>query len=334
MTAAGANAIDQSFGSTVNSAFLPYDYPFAVRRFLDHYKPSVGLLMETEIWPNLLAECSARALPIALANARMSERSARGYRRLSPLTRPAFESLRIVCAQTEADADRIAALGAHRVTVTGNLKFDVQSDPRLLASGQVLRQSLGNKRVLLFASTREGEEALLMRAIENRLPEDVAVVFVPRHPQRFDQVATLLSESRLSFARRSSGESPMSAMALLGDTMGEMPAYYAAADVAFVGGTLLPYGGQNFIEASAIGVPVVMGPHTHNFSEATRLAVASGAAVQVSDAGRVIEVALSLLNDPGRRKSMGEAGMAFCASHRGATERHIAEIAKLLGTPG
>src|SRR4051812_42507671 len=134
MTAAGSKAIEQSFGSTVHSAFLPYDYPFAVRRFLDHHRPSAGLLMETEIWPNLLAECSARSLPVALANARMSDKSSRGYRRLSRLTRPAFESLRIVCAQTEADADRIAALGAHRVTVTGNLKFDVQPDPRLLAS--------------------------------------------------------------------------------------------------------------------------------------------------------------------------------------------------------
>jgi 3-deoxy-D-manno-octulosonic-acid transferase len=330
MTAAGREAIEQVFGPRVQSAFLPYDYPFAVRRFLDHFRPRLGVLIETEIWFNLLSECRRRSLPLLLANARMSMKSARGYGKLSALTRPAFESLASVCAQSEPDAHRIASLGAHRVSVSGNLKFDVQQDERLLELGRVLKRSLGNRKILVLASTREGEEAVLLDAIGERLPEDVVVVMVPRHPQRFDEAASLLAAAGFPFARRSHGEVPPGISVLLGDTMGEMPAYYAAADVAVIGGTLLPYGGQNLIEASSIGVPVILGPHVHNFSEAARLAVDCGAAVRVQNAAEAIEFALGLLRDPERRKAMGEAGIAFCAAHRGATDRHLIEIEKLL----
>jgi len=326
MTAAGREAIDQAYGESVLAAFLPYDYPFAVRRFLDHFHPRLGVLMETEIWINLLAECRRRSLPVVLANGRMSSKSAAGYRRLSPLTRPAFESLAAVCAQSEPDANRIASLGAHHVVVSGNLKFDVQPDARLIAAGAKLRRSFRQERVLLLASTREGEETLLLGALRDGLAEDTLLVVVPRHPQRFDEVATLLAAAGLSFARRSRGESAVGKNVLLGDTMGEMPVYYAAADVAVIGGTLLPYGGQNLIEACAIGVPVVLGPHVHNFSEAARFAVDSGAAVQMADAGQAIRTAVELLGDPARRAAMGKAGMAFCATHRGATIRHVAAI--------
>jgi 3-deoxy-D-manno-octulosonic-acid transferase len=333
MTASGREAIDQAYGESVLAAFLPYDYPFAVRRFLDHFRPRLGVLMETEIWINLLAECRRRSLPVVLANGRMSSNSATGYRRLSALTRPAFESLAAVCAQSESDANRIASLGAHHVSVSGNLKYDVQPDARLLAAGVELKRSFRQVKVLVLASTREGEEALLLDALRDGLAGDTLLIIVPRHPQRFDEVATLLAVTGLSFARRSRGESAAGKNALLGDTMGEMPIYYAAADVAIIGGTLMPYGGQNLIEACAIGVPVVIGPYVHNFSEAARLAVDSGAAIQVADAGEVIRSAVALLGDPVRRATMGKAGLAFCATHRGATGRHIAAIRELLVMP-
>ncbi len=326
MTAAGRVAIDQAYGASVHAAFLPYDYPFAVRKFLDHFRPRIGVLMETEIWINLIAECRRRSLDLVLANGRMSPRSFKGYRRLSALTRPAFESLAVVCAQSEPDANRIASLGAHNVSVCGNLKFDVQLDARLLAAGVALKNALGGKKVLALASTREGEEALLLAALRTRLPEDVCLVVVPRHPQRFEEVAAQIRSAGFSFARRSCNDPMAAERVLLGDTMGEMPTYYAAADVAVIGGTLLPFGGQNLIEACAIGVPVVLGPHVHNFSEAARLAIECGAAVQVADAGQAVSAALALLEDPERRLAMRTAGIAFCAAHRGATERHLAAI--------
>ena len=323
MTAAGRNAIEQAYGDSVLAAFLPYDYPFAVRRFLEHFRPRLGVLMETEIWINLLAECRKRSLNIVLANARMSPRSAKGYRRLAALTRPAFGSLAAICAQSDADANRLALLGAHRITVCGNLKFDVRLDPGLLAGGFDLKKSLGGQKVIALASTREGEEALLLEALRTRKPEDVLILVIPRHPQRFDEVASLAEAMGIPFARRSRGDSVAGRQLLLGDTMGEMPTYYAAADVAVIGGTLLPYGGQNLIEASAAGVPVVLGPHVHNFSEAARLAVECGAALQVADASEAIRTSLALLSDPVRLEGMKRAGLAFCAAHRGATQRHL-----------
>jgi 3-deoxy-D-manno-octulosonic-acid transferase len=330
MTAAGREAIGQAFGKEVIAAFLPYDYPFAVRRFLDCFRPRLGVLIETEIWINLLAECAKRGLPVVLASGRMSQQSALGYGRLSGLTRPAFKSLSAVCAQSEADANRMAALGAHQVSVAGNLKFDVVPDPALIAVGVALKNSLGQRRVILLASTREGEEVLLLAAFKGRLSADMLLVVVPRHPQRFDAVATLIRSAGLRVSRRSLGEEPAGADVMLGDTMGEMPVYYAAADVAIIGGSLLPYGGQNLIEACAVGVPVVIGPHVRNFSEAVRLAVEAGAAIQVADSQSAASAALGLLEDPARRAGMGEAGVALCEGHRGATARHLASIGRLL----
>ena len=330
MTAAGRDAIGQAFGSTVVGAFLPYDYPFAVRRFLDHFRPHLCVLIETEIWINMLAECRHRALPVVLASARMSPGSCRGYRRLSMLTRPAFEGFAAVCAQSEADADRIASLGAHRVKVAGNLKFDFEPDPGLLKVGADLKRSFGGRRALLLASTREGEEALLLEALKGRLTEDTLLVLVPRHPQRFDAVAAVIGAAGLTYVRRSSGGAVGDARVLLGDSMGEMPSYYAAADVAMIGGSLLPFGGQNLIEACAIGVPVIVGPHVYNFSEAVRLAVESGAAIQADNAHAVADCAIALLGDPARRRAMGSAGTALCRLHRGSTEAHLEVIEALM----
>ena len=330
MTAAGRDAIHQAYGESVLSAFLPYDYPFAVRRFLDRFQPRLGVLMETEIWINLLAECRRRSLPVVLANARMSSKSARGYHRLSALTRPAFESLCAVCAQSESDANRIASLGAHHVSISGNLKFEVRPESRLVAAGAELKRAFGQRKALVIASTREGEEPLLLEALRGSVTGDLLVILVPRHPQRFEAVAALLAEKGFSFARRSRGESASEKTVLLGDTMGEMPTYYAAADVAVIGGSFLPYGGQNLIEACAVGVPVVIGPHAYNFSEATLAAVQLGAAIQVAGPGEAIRSALALLVDPVRCKIMGKAGRDFCDMHRGATARHMKAIHELL----
>lgn len=330
MTATGREAIDQVFGPDVLAAFLPYDFRFAVRRFLRHFRPRIGVLMETEIWINLLAECRAAKVPVLLANGRMSQRSARRYQRLAALTRPAFESLAAVCAQSEADANRFAALGAHRVQVAGNLKFDVEPDAELASAGADLRKSLAGRKVLVLASTREGEEKLLLQALSNRLDDGLLVVLVPRHPQRFDEVDGLISAAGWAHARRSRGGALEGVQVLLGDTMGEMSFYYGAADVAVIGGSLLPFGGQNPIEASAVGVPVVIGPHMENFSEVARLALESGAALQAADAAGAIEAAFALLADPARRAAMGAAGKVLCAGHRGATVRHMDAARELL----
>lgn len=330
MTAAGRDAIHLAYGKSVLSAFLPYDYSFAVRRFLDRFQPRLGVLMETEIWINLLAECRRRSLPVVLANARMSSKSARGYRRLSALTRPAFESLCAVCAQSESDANRIASLGAHHVSISGNLKFEVRPDSRLVAAGLELKRAFGLRKALVIASTREGEEALLLEAFRASVTDDLLLILIPRHPRRFEAVAALLAEKGFSFARRSRGESESGKTVLLGDTMGEMPTYYAAADVAVIGGSFLPYGGQNLIEACAVGVPVVIGPHAYNFSEATYAAVQIGAAIQVATPIEAIRSALGLLGDPVRCEIMGKAGLEFCDLHRGATARHMEAIHDLL----
>ena len=322
-TAAGRETLKQVYGESVFAAYLPYDYPHAIQGFLEHFRPRLGVLMETEVWPNLVAVCAENAVPLLLANARMSEKSARGYRRLRGLAEPAFRSLAAVCAQSAGDAERLASLGAQCIEVTGNLKFDVEPVGHQLEAGRAWRASLG-RPVLLLASTREGEEKLLLDALP---PWDgrLLVIVVPRHPQRFDEVG------QLAQARRSLGEEAKREHRIyLGDTMGEMAFYYGACDVALIGGSFVPVGGQNLIEALAAGAPVVIGPSVFNFAQATQLALEAGAAIQARDARAGIREALRLLQDERARKRMGEAGMRLCESHRGATERHVAVCRRLL----
>jgi 3-deoxy-D-manno-octulosonic-acid transferase len=310
-TAAGRETIKQVYGESVIPTFLPYDYPESVQSFLERFRPTLGILMETEVWPNLLAACITYGVPVVLANARMSEKSARGYRRWRSLMAPAIRSLAAVCAQSEADAARLRELGAPRVEVTGNLKFDVTLDAAQLAAGREWKAKVG-RPVLLLASTRDGEEKMLL----NELGESAFLtVVVPRHPQRFDEVA------QLADARRSRNETPKKIY--LGDTMGEMAFYYGAADVAVIGGSLLPLGGQNLIEALAAGVPVVLGPSMFNFAEATRLALEAGAAVQVADAQSAVVQVKELLLNSEKRQDMAAAGKALCEAHRGATQKHL-----------
>lgn len=333
MTPTGRATAQELFAphaARVTSVYLPYDFPFALRRFLARVRPDFGLVMETELWPNLIAECAGRGLPLLLVNARLSARSARGYRRLGALAREALRSLAAIGAQTEADAQRLRELGASRVEVTGNLKFDAAPDAAQLALGTRLRARWGVRPVLLCASTRDGEEAAILDALARRAA-DFLTVIVPRHPQRFDEVARLAAARGLALQRRSADEAIRAdTRIVLGDSMGELFAYYAAADLAFVGGSLLPLGGQNLIEACAVGTPVLIGPHTYNFLEASEQAVAAGAARRATDADDLIAQARTLFADAATRQAMGEAGRRFAGAHAGATARTLALLTRTL----
>ena len=291
--------------------------------------------METELWPNIILLAAARRIPLFLVNARMSERSAQGYRRIGRTSAAMLRRLAGIAAQTQADAERLRALGAGDVAVTGNVKFDVAIPHTASERGQALRKLFGRSRPLWMAgSTRDGEEALLLAALKkSALPPGALLLIVPRHPQRFDAVAELLAQRGLKFVRRSAGQPvPDDAAVVLGDTMGEMLAYYAAADIAFVGGTLLPLGGQNLIEPLAVGTPVLIGPSTFNFAEAARDALARGAAWQGADAAAIVDAAAELLGDEARRGRMGNAGLELLAAHRGATTRTLDWIEGKLAT--
>ena len=324
MTATGRAAGQALFGDRVVQAWLPYDVPFAIRGFLAHWKPRLLLIMETELWPNTIALARDRGVPVFLVNARMSKRSASGYARIAALSRPMMASLAGVAAQSEADAARIAALGAPSPAVLGNLKFDIDISDTALALGREFRLRFGESRpVWLAASTREGEEALILDAIAARgLPPATLTVIVPRHPQRFAEVATLLRERGVPFVRRSDNAIvPADIDVVLGDSMGEMTGYCAAADVVFIGGSLLPLGGQNLIEPIALGRPTLVGPHMFNFADAADKARAAGAALEVADAGALVEAVGGLLGDSARRAAMGNAALEFHAAHRGAADR-------------
>ena len=318
------------YGPRLLQAYLPYDLPDACGRFLEHFRPQVGLLMETELWPNLIAAAKRRGLPIALVNARLSARSQRGYQRFLPLIRPALQALSAVAAQTPADARRLESLGATDVRVSGNLKFDVAPSSEKLQLGRSWRDRLGTRPVWLFASSRDGEEAPVIDAFVRMGRPETLLVLVPRHPQRFAEVAGLLAQRKLAFCRRSAGEFPEWSMRVwLGDSMGEMPAYYALADVALIGGTLLPFGGQNLIEAAACGCPALVGPHTFNFAQASEDAIAAGAARRVGDAVDAADEVAALLADRAALDAMRRCAVAFSQAHRGATAKTLALIREI-----
>jgi 3-deoxy-D-manno-octulosonic-acid transferase len=328
-------------------AWLPWDSPGAVRRFLARHRPVLGVLMETEVWPALLDAASRQGVPMLLANARLSARSLRRGERLAGLMRPALQGLQQVLAQTDGDAERLRALGATEVQVHGNLKFDMAPDPRLLARGRAWRAALG-RPVVLASSTREGEEAALLShwasaaaAHALRGGEAPLLLVVPRHPQRFDEVAELCRAAGLSLARRSAWAGQdlppagaRQAEVWLGDSLGELPLYYALADVALLGGSFAPLGGQNLIEAAACGCPLWMGPSTFNFDEAASGAEAAGAASRASDLPAAIDGALLLLADPPRREAQARRALDFAAAHRGAADRMAAAILEAWPGPG
>ncbi len=337
-TATGRNAGQSLLTEGDAQAWLPFDTPGAVRRFFDHFAPVAGVLMETEIWPNLLAEAQVRGVPMLLANARMSVRSRRRGQRVDALLRPAFESLIAAFAQTEPDAARLRDAGVREVSVEGNLKYDIAPDPALIARGRRWKDGLQARAVVLGAVTREGEEASLLTAWHAvALPRPLLVI-VPRHPQRFEAVVELVAAAGFSLSRRSQwGERPPSQAAgvdvWIGDSMQEMPVWYALADVALLGGSFEPLGGQNLIEAAACACPIVMGPHTFNFKEAAELASAAGAATRVPDMAAGVGAAVTLAGAVERaaREEQSRRALEFVSRHRGAAARTAARIQALIG---
>jgi len=332
-TATGRKAGKALLRDGDTQVWLPYDTPGAARRFLRRHRPAVGVLMETEIWPSLLHAAEHDGVPVVLANARLSERSARKGQRLAALMRPAARSLRLALAQTVDDAERLRDAGVERVRVSGNLKFDITPPAKLVARGHEWRQALA-RPVLLAASTRDGEEAALLAAWTALPAPRPLLLIVPRHPQRFDAVAALVRAADLSLRQRSDwAEQPPAEAAQadvwLGDTIGEMAQYYGMADVALLGGSFEPLGGQNLIEAAACGCPLLMGPHTFNFSLAAELALEAGAAERLPDLPAAVARATVLAVDPGRNVRVQRA-LAFAASHRGAAGQMADEILRLM----
>ena len=313
--------------------WLPCDTRGATRRFFAHFAPAIGVLMETEVWPNLLLAAQAAGVTMVLANARLSERSFKRGQRVAAVLRPAIDSVALVLAQTADDAARIRASGARAVEVAGNLKYDLTPDPGQLAQGAAWRALL-QREVVLAAITREGEEEVLLDAWSRTPHGNALLLIVPRHPQRFDEVAALVASAGFTLARRSAWcETPpadaLTAQVWLGDSMREMALYYATAQVALLGGSFAPLGGHNLIEAAACGCPLVMGPSTFNFDEAASLSLANGASVRVGDAAEGVAEAIALLGDPSRRALRATNARTFASSHRGAARRMAAEIVLL-----
>ena len=333
MTPTGRATAQELYGDFATITYLPYDFAFAQRRFLRHFRPRLGILLETELWPNLLFECKAAGVPLALVNARLSERSAAGYARFSPLVRPALSALTVVAAQTTADAARLEAVGTVQPVVCGNLKFEVEPAADKLALGRTWKEALGTRFVWLAASTREGEEAIVLDALAalRASGKDVLLVLVPRHPQRFGEVAALVESRGFTLARRSTGEPGAGTQVWLGDSMGEMAAYFAMADLCVIGGSLLPYGSQNLIESCACGCPVLIGPSDFNFRQAAGDAIAAGAARRiVADAASLADAVAALQASPVELTSMRDACAAFAVAHQGATRRTLTAVDALL----
>jgi 3-deoxy-D-manno-octulosonic-acid transferase len=347
MTPTGRATGKQLFGkhgARLVQSYLPYDTVSMVRRFIKHFEPRICILMETEVWPTLIAECGRAGVPVVLANARLSERSLRKARKLGSLMTQAARGITLVAAQTEADAERVRSLGVPQVAVTGSIKFDVVVPAVALATGAQLRAQIGARPVLLCASTREGEEELILDAFQRALagaaaalPSDALLLLVPRHPQRFDAVEQMVAARGMAVQRRGALAQPGAVVApgtqvLLGDSMGEMFAYYSACDLAFIGGSLQPLGGQNLIEAAALGKPVLIGEHTFNFALVTEQAIEAGGALRIASADALMQQAARLLRDAAARTAMGRQAQSFANQHRGATQRTLALLPALLPT--
>jgi 3-deoxy-D-manno-octulosonic-acid transferase len=339
-TPTGSERVRQQLADQVFHVYAPYDLPGAVRRFLKRARPRAVIIMETEVWPNLFHRCRAAAIPLILANARLSARSAQGYRRFPTLTKATLRNVSELAAQARPDADRFISLGmdAQHVHVTGNIKFDVQLPEELHARAQRLRGEWGEQRpVWVAASTHAGEEELVLSAfgmVQTRLPQAL-LVLVPRHPERFDKVAELCQRRGYAVARRSARSAPGAEVAVfLGDTMGELPLFYAAADVAFVGGSLVPTGGHNILEPAALGVPIVVGPHTFNFLEITRALIVHGGGERVETVTELATMVVRFLENTKLRDATGSCGRELVERNRGALAKLESILNVHLPAPG
>jgi 3-deoxy-D-manno-octulosonic-acid transferase len=337
MTPTGSDRVREGLTDvSVEHVYAPYDLPGAVRRFLNAARPRLAVIMETELWPNLFHQCARRDIPVLVANARLSERSARGYRRLLPLARETLGCVTRLAAQSDADARRLISIGAdpRNTVVTGSIKFETRLPASLHEQAEVLRRQWGTDRpVWIAASTHEGEDEQVLKAFDavRAVFPDALLVLVPRHPERFAKVAALATRRGHRVALRSE-QAPLGAdtSVFVGDTMGELPLFCAASDVAFVGGSLVPTGGHNMLEPAALGLPVVVGPHVFNFAEISRCLLAGNAARQVKDSGELARVIIEFLGDANLRHEVGENGRRFVEANKGALEKLAGMVRQLL----
>jgi 3-deoxy-D-manno-octulosonic-acid transferase len=333
-TPTGAQRVQALFGDSVQHAYLPYDMPGAVHRFLDRVRPAAGIVMETEIWPNLFRECRLRDIPLLLASARLSEKSVRRYRRLRSLVELALKDVAIA-AQSATDVDRFRAIGAENVYRAGNLKFDIEIPPEVQARGEAIRkEQFAGRSVWIAASTHEGEEEIALRA-HDQVTQSIAgalLLLVPRHPPRFAAVKALLESRGISFATRSSQESVRAdTRVLLVDTLGELLMFYASADAAFVGGSLVPIGGHSLLEPAALGCPIVIGPHNFNAPDIAQMLLSRGAAVSVTDAASLGAALVRVLLDESNRERLRIRAREALEQNRGSLDRLLTKIDALLG---
>lgn len=337
MTPTGSERIQALFGDTVQHCYLPYDLPWAAARFLDRIRPRLAVVMETELWPNHIHQCARRGIPVALANARLSERSARGYARFARLTAPMLAELSLIAVQTATEAERFRQLGARpeSVEVTGSIKFDLSIDPVLLERAAELRTQWGatQRPLWIAASTHAGEDEIILTAHRQLLAQhpQALLILVPRHPERFGSVAELCRKAGFATVRRSQGEAVTAQTeVLVGDTMGELLFLYALADIAFVGGSLVPNGGHNLLEPAALGKPVLSGPHLFNFLEIAAQLRDAGALQEVADAGELAAAVDALWRAPGEIERMRSAGLDVLKANQGALEQLLAGLQRLL----
>lgn len=333
VTPTGAARVRAVFGDTVHHCYIPFETPNAVRNFFDAVKPKLALIMETEIWPNLYHECGKRQIPLVLVSARISPKSVDSYRKLLPLFRETLSHGIIIAAQSEADAERFRSLGARpeRTRVTGNIKFDIEIPDGLAASGRDFRDRyFGTRPVWVAASTHHKEEEQVLEAqrlVVKQVP-DALLILVPRHPERFDAVRHLMERQSIEFVSRTSEQTVAATSGVfLGNTMGELALFYAASDVAFVGGTLVPVGGHNLLEPAALGLPVVTGPHLFNTQDIADMFVDIGALARVEDAEQLAAAVTRLLQDEPTAKRQGNLGRDIVVRNRGALDRllHLLE---------
>ncbi len=310
----------------LTQVYLPYDTNTMMRRFIRHYRPCLCMLLETEIWPNLIRQCVTHHIPLALVNARLSERSLKKGKTFSSIMKEAARGFSVIAAQTETDAKRLGEFGTNTIVVTGSIKFDIHPPISAIDQGQKLRKWIGNRPVLMCASTREGEEKQILDALAELNP-NALLLLVPRHPQRFTDVANLIEQRHIPAIRRSALQDfPTHTLSsdiriLLGDSMGEMFMYYAACDMAFIGGSLEKLGGQNLIEACAVGKPVLIGPHTFNFEAITQDAITTHAAIQIHSATELMQRTNELIANTSLRQTMSNYAQQFAHRQQGATER-------------
>ncbi len=336
VTPTGTARVHQLFGDSVFHVYLPYDLPYSVSRFLDKIRPRLALIVETEIWPNLYFACRKRGIPLMIVNARMSDRSLRGYKPMRGLVRSSLRCVRKIAAQSRTDAARYRLLGAdpQQILVTGNMKFDMPIPANAVADGAAMRQMWGPRRpVWMAASTHEGEELVVLEAhlqVLKRLP-DALLLLAPRHPERFRVVEHAVRSLGFTVATRSIDSVPSAShQVFVIDAMGQLMPFFAASEVAFVGGSLVPIGGHNVLEPAALSVPVLVGPHTFNFEGITHSLLSEGGAERVADAAQLGPDVLGLLLDAGRRARMGHAAQQVFECERGAVHRNMALVDLLL----